>query len=78
MLQTIQTTSQVFVPRQRLVLAQVTRSNITIYLYNLTRECQERLVRYNAASYWSRLLKLFSDWSGTSPVWASGSRQGRA
>ena len=63
MLQTIQTTSQVFVPRQRLVLAQVTRSNITIYLYNLTRECQERLVRYNAASDWSMLLILFSDWS---------------
>ena len=31
-------------PRQRLVLAKVTRDKIILYLYNLTRDTQERLV----------------------------------
>lgn len=35
---------QVFVPRQRLVLARVTRDKIILYLYNLTRDTQDRLV----------------------------------
>ena len=36
---------QVFVPRQRLVLARVTRDKIILYLYNLTRDTQDRLGR---------------------------------
>ena len=38
---------QVFVPRQRLVLARVTRDKIILYLYNLTRDTQDRLVSVN-------------------------------
>ena len=33
-----------FVPRQRLVLARGTRDKIILYLYNLTRDTQDRLV----------------------------------
>ena len=43
MIQTIQTTCQVFVPRQRLIIAKVSSKNITFYLYNLSKDCQERL-----------------------------------
>ena len=45
MLQTIHTTNQVFVPRHRLVLARVSKKEITFYLYNLSKECLDRLTR---------------------------------
>ena len=48
MLQTIQTTSQVFVPRQRLVLAKVTRKKMRFYFYNISRDCQDRLVKHSS------------------------------
>ena len=49
MLETIQTTSQVFVPRQRLVSAKVTRRNITFYFYNISKDCQDRLVKHSSS-----------------------------
>jgi hypothetical protein len=45
MLQTIHTTSQVFVPRQRLVIAKVSKKEINFFFYNLSKDCQDRLVR---------------------------------
>ena len=45
LLQTIHTTNQVFVPRHRLVLARVSKKEITFYLYNLSKDCLDRLTR---------------------------------
>ena len=45
LLQTIHTTNQVFVPRHRLVLARVSKKEITLFFYNLSKDCLDRLTR---------------------------------
>jgi len=45
LLQTIQTSHQVFVPRHRLVIARVSKRQIVFFFYNLSKDCQDRLVR---------------------------------
>ena len=40
--------NQVFVPRQRLILAKISKKEIVFYFYNLSKECLDRIIKQSS------------------------------